>query len=325
MSFHTRFMLQAIELAEEGPYSSNPRVGAVCVSNGVVVGTGYHHGAGTAHAEVEALVDAGDRAAGADLYVSLEPCSHFGRTPPCTQAIIQAGIRRVIFAQHDPSGEAGGGAGILTDAGCEVVGDIEAERSQSVNREWNHRMKTGLPFVTWKFAQSLDGRVAAKLGERTTISGAQSWVFNHDLRSRVGAIVVGTQTFIVDQPSLSARETDGSLKVSQPLPVVMGMRDIAPTGFLHLSTHDPKVALLALADLGINHVLLEGGPTLAAAFIQADCINEVISITAPITLGAGPRSLATDSPFMRPIKITSTFTLGSDLIQIGELESAVGS
>jgi diaminohydroxyphosphoribosylaminopyrimidine deaminase/5-amino-6-(5-phosphoribosylamino)uracil reductase len=324
VSIETQFMLQAIELAELGPYSSNPRVGAVCVSDGVVVGTGYHHGAGTAHAEVEALAVAGERAANADLYVSLEPCSHFGRTPPCTQAIIDAGIRRVFFAQLDPSGEAGGGAGVLKAAKCEVVGEIEADRSMSVNREWNHRMRTGVPFVTWKFAQSLDGRVAAKSGERTSISGEQSQVFNHDLRSRVAAILVGTQTFIVDQPSLSAREADGSLKVSQPLKVVMGMRDVAPAEFLHLATRDPKVALLALADLGINHVLLEGGPTLAAAFIQADCIDEVISITAPITLGAGPRSLITESPFMRPLKITATFTLGLDLIHVGELESAVG-
>jgi diaminohydroxyphosphoribosylaminopyrimidine deaminase/5-amino-6-(5-phosphoribosylamino)uracil reductase len=324
VSIDTRFMLQAIELAERGPYSSNPRVGAVCVSNGVVVGTGYHRGAGTAHAEVEALTEAGVKAADADLYVSLEPCSHFGRTPPCTQAIIDAGIHRVVYAQPDPSGEAGGGADVLKSAGCEVVGEIEAERSLSVNREWNHRMRTGVPFVTWKFAQSLDGRVAAKMGERTILSGVQSQVFIHDLRSRVGAILVGTQTFVVDQPSLSARETDGSLKVSQPLPVVMGMRDVAPAEFLHLSTHDPKVALLALANLGINHVLLEGGPTLAAAFIQANCIDEVISITAPITLGAGPRSLTTDTTFMRPLKITSSFTLGSDLIHIGELESAVG-
>jgi diaminohydroxyphosphoribosylaminopyrimidine deaminase/5-amino-6-(5-phosphoribosylamino)uracil reductase len=324
VSIDTQFMLQAIELAELGPYSSNPRVGAVCVKNGIVVGTGYHHGAGTAHAEVEALAVAGDRAAHADLYISLEPCSHFGQTPPCTKAIIEAGIRRVIFAQPDPSDEAGGGAGVLISAGCEVIGEIEAERSISVNREWNHRMRTGVPFVTWKFAQSLDGRVAAKLGERTAISGLQSQGFNHELRSKVGAILVGTQTFVVDQPSLSARDTDGSLKDLQPLRVIMGMRDIAPADFLHLATHDPKVALLTLAELGINHVLLEGGPTLAAAFIQADCIDEVISITAPITLGAGPRSLATDSPLLRPIKITSTFTLGSDLIQIGVLDSAVG-
>jgi diaminohydroxyphosphoribosylaminopyrimidine deaminase/5-amino-6-(5-phosphoribosylamino)uracil reductase len=324
VSIDTQFILQAIELAERGPYSSNPRVGAVCVKNGIVVGTGYHHGAGTAHAEVEALAVAGDRAAQADLYVSLEPCSHFGQTPPCTQAIIEAGIRRVIFAQSDPSHEAGGGAGVLIAAGCEVTGEIEAERSILVNREWNHRMRVGVPFVTWKFAQSLDGRVAAKLGERTAISGSQSQGFNHELRSKVGAILVGTQTFVVDQPSLSARGADGSLKESQPLRVVMGMRDIAPVGFLHLATHDPKVALLTLAELGINHVLLEGGPTLAAAFIQADCIDEVISITAPITLGSGPRALATDFPLMRPISITSTFTLGSDLIQIGVLDSAVG-
>ncbi len=314
-----QFILQSIELAEQGPYSSNPRVGAVCVHNGIVVGTGYHHGAGTAHAEVEALAAAGEKAANADLYVSLEPCSHFGRTPPCTQAIIEAGIRRVVYAQPDPTVEAGGGAKVLKAAGLEVVREIESARSVAVNREWNYRMRTGVPFVTWKFAQSLDGRVAEKLGERTPISGVQSQRFVHELRSRVGAIVVGTQTFLIDQPSLSARETDGSLKESQPLKVVMGIRNIAPAEFLHLATHDPKTALLALAASGINHVLLEGGPTLAAAFIAADCINEVISITAPIYLGAGPRSLVTNSPLMNRINITSTFTSGSDLIQIGEL------
>ncbi len=289
------------------------------MQNGLVVGTGYHRGAGTAHAEVEALAAAGAAATNADLYVSLEPCSHFGRTPPCTQAIIEAGIRRVFYAQSDPTREAGGGANVLHAAGIEAAGEIEFTRSFAVNREWNYRMRTGVPFVTWKFAQSLDGRVAAAVGERTSIGGVESQRFVHELRSRVGAIVVGTQTFLVDQPSLTARETDGSLKESQPMKVVMGIRDIAPAEFLHLATRDPKAALLALAAQGINHVLLEGGPTLAAAFIEAGCINEVISITAPLTLGSGPRALATNSPFMNRINITSTFTLGSDLIQIGEL------
>ncbi len=289
------------------------------MQNGLVVGTGYHRGAGTAHAEVEALAAAGAAATNADLYVSLEPCSHFGRTPPCTQAIIEAGIRRVFYAQSDPTREAGGGANVLHAAGIEAAGEIEFTRSFAVNREWNYRMRTGVPFVTWKFAQSLDGRVAAAVGEHTSIGGVESQRFVHELRSRVGAIVVGTQTFLVDQPSLTARETDGSLKESQPMKVVMGIRDIAPAEFLHLATRDPKAALLALAAQGINHVLLEGGPTLAAAFIEAGCINEVISITAPLTLGSGPRALATNSPFMNRINITSTFTLGSDLIQIGEL------
>ncbi len=289
------------------------------MQNGLVVGTGYHRGTGTAHAEVEALAAAGAAATNADLYVSLEPCSHFGRTPPCTQAIIEAGIRRVFYAQSDPTREAGGGANVLHAAGIEAAGEIEFTRSFAVNREWNYRMRTGVPFVTWKFAQSLDGRVAAAVGERTSIGGVESQRFVHELRSRVGAIVVGTQTFLVDQPSLTARETDGSLKESQPMKVVMGIRDIAPAEFLHLATRDPKAALLALAAQGINHVLLEGGPTLAAAFIEAGCINEVISITAPLTLGSGPRALATNSPFMNRINITSTFTLGSDLIQIGEL------
>jgi len=320
VNLETQFILQSIELAKQGPYSSNPRVGAVCVRDGKVVGTGYHLGAGTAHAEVVALAAAGNKAVDADLYVSLEPCSHFGRTPPCTHAIIDAGVRRIIYAQPDPNVEAGGGASALRAAGLEVLGEIEVGLSSALNREWNHRMRTGVPFVTWKFAQSLDGRVAAKVGERTSISGVQSQSFVHELRSRVGAIVVGTQTFLVDGPRLSARETDGSLRESQPLRAVMGMRDVAPAEFLHLATRDPKVALLALADLGINHVLLEGGPTLVSAFINANCINEVVSITAPVTLGAGPRSLVTESPFMKQINITSTLMLGSDLIQIGGLE-----
>jgi len=320
VSIDTQFIRQTIELAKNGPYSANPRVGAVCVRNGKVVGTGYHRGAGTAHAEVEALAAAGDKAVNADLYVSLEPCSHFGRTSPCTHAIIDAGVKRVIYAQPDPNIEARGGANALRAAGLEVIGEIEVELSSALNREWNYRMRTGIPFVTWKFAQSLDGRVAAKVGERTPISGLQSQSFVHELRSRVGAIVVGTQTFLVDRPRLSAREIDGSLRDSQPLRAVMGMRDVAPAGFFHLATRDPKAALLALADLGINHVLLEGGPTLVSAFIDANCINEVISITAPVTLGAGLRSLVTESPFMKQLNITSTLMLGSDLIQIGELK-----
>ena len=289
------------------------------MKDGIVVGTGVHRGTGTPHAEVEALATAGAAAHKADLYVSLEPCSHFGRTPPCTQSIIDAGIARVFYAQDDPTSEAGGGAGVLRNAGLEVAGGFDSVLSFALNREWNHRMITGMPFVTWKFAQSLDGRVAAAIGQRTGISGSESRGFVQELRSRVGAIMVGTQTFLIDSPSLFAREADGSLKTNQPLRVVMGMRDVAPKEFLHLATRDPKVALADLAERGVNHLLLEGGPTLAAAFIESGWVNEVISITAPITLGAGPRALSTDSPSMGRIKVTSTFTLGADLIQIGEL------
>ena len=177
-----------------------------------------------------------------------------------------------------------------------------------------------MPFVTWKFAQSLDGRVAAAIGQRTKSSaGDESRGFVHELRSRVGAIMVGTETFLVDSPSLVAREVDGSAKTNQPLRVVMGMRDVAPKEFLHLATRDPEVALAELAERGVNHLLLEGGPTLAAAFVESGWVNEIISITAPVTLGSGPRALATNSPLMGRVKVTSTFVLGADLIQIGEL------
>lgn len=319
MTFDPQFISQAIEFAHLGPHSSNPRVGAVCVKDGIVVGTGVHRGAGTPHAEVEALAAAGTATHNADLYVSLEPCSHIGRTPACTQSIIEAGISRVFYAQDDPTSEAGGGAGVLRNAGLEVAGGFDSALSVALNREWNHRMFTGMPFVTWKFAQSLDGRVAAAIGQRTVISGSESRGFVHELRSRVGAIMVGTETFLVDSPSLVAREVDGSAKTNQPLRVVMGMRDVAPKEFLHLATRDPEVALAELAERGVNHLLLEGGPTLAAAFVESGWVNEIISITAPVTLGSGPRALATNSPLMGRVKVTSTFVLGADLIQIGEL------
>ncbi len=319
MTFDPQFISQAIEFAHLGPHSSNPRVGAVCVKDGIVVGTGVHRGAGTPHAEVEALAAAGTATHNADLYVSLEPCSHIGRTPACTQSIIEAGISRVFYAQDDPTSEAGGGAGVLRNAGLEVAGGFDSALSVALNREWNHRMFTGMPFVTWKFAQSLDGRVAAAIGQRTVISGSESRGFVHELRSRVGAIMVGTETFLVDSPSLVAREVDGSAKTNQPLRVVMGMRDVAPKEFLHLAIRDPEVALAELAERGVNHLLLEGGPTLAAAFVESGWVNEIISITAPVTLGSGPRALATNSPLMGRVKVTSTFVLGADLIQIGEL------
>ena len=319
MTFDPKFISQAIEFAHLGPHSSNPRVGAVCVKDGIVLGTGVHRGAGTPHAEVEALAAAGTATQNADLYVSLEPCSHIGRTPACTQSIIEAGISRVFYAQDDPTSEAGGGAGVLRNAGLEVAGGFDSALSVALNREWNHRMFTGMPFVTWKFAQSLDGRVAAAIGLRTVISGSESRGFVHELRSRVGAIMVGTETFLVDSPSLVAREVDGSAKTNQPLRVVMGMRDVAPKEFLHLATRDPEVALAELAERGVNHLLLEGGPTLAAAFVESGWVNEIISITAPVTLGSGPRALATNSPLMGRVKVTSTFVLGADLIQIGEL------
>ena len=319
MTFDPQFISQAIEFAHLGPHSSNPRVGAVCVKDGIVVGTGVHRGAGTPHAEIEALAAAGTATHNADLYVSLEPCSHIGRTPACTQSIIEAGISRVFYAQDDPTSEAGGGAGVLRNAGLEVAGGFDSALSVALNREWNHRMFTGMPFVTWKFAQSLDGRVAAAIGQRTVISGSESRGFVHELRSRVGAIMVGTETFLVDSPSLVAREVDGSAKTNQPLRVVMGMRDVAPKEFLHLATRDPEVALAELAERGVNHLLLEGGPTLAAAFVESGWVNEIISITAPVTLGSGPRALATNSPLMGRVKVTSTFVLGADLIQIGEL------
>lgn len=295
------FMRRAIELAQLGPYSDNPRVGAVVVNDGVIVGEGFHHGAGTAHAEAVALRAAGEQAKNATIYVSLEPCAHVGRTGPCTTAIIDAGVSRVIYAQVDPTDNASGGHQVLVDAGLEVVGEMISEESEAINREWTHWVRTGRPFVTWKFAQSLDSRVSAAIGTQTALSSSEAQVTTHQLRSRVDAIVVGTNTVLIDDPVLTARTPNGDLFEKQPLRIVIGATHLpqraklfeTPGGrVVHYKTRDIEHVLRELAASGVKHILLEGGPTLARAFLSADAVQEVVAVIAPVTLGAGPLPLS---------------------------------
>ncbi len=288
-------MRRAIALGERGlgGTSPNPIVGCVILDAGQrVVGEGFHERAGGPHAEVRALADAGERARGGTAVVTLEPCRHYGRTGPCTQALIDAGVARVLFAVADPGAAAGGGAGVLAAAGIDVKGGLlEAEAARS-NEAWLHRARTGRPFVTWKFAATLDGRVAAADGSSRWITGDQARRDVHVLRCRSDAIVVGTGTALADDPSLTARDISTS---RQPLRVVVGRRalppsanvldDAAPT--LLLPEHDPAVVLKTLADKQIVSVLLEGGPRLAAAFMVAGLVDKMVGYLAPAFLGKG--------------------------------------
>ncbi len=279
------------------PLGPNPRVGCVILdARGKAVGEGWHRGAGTPHAEVAALADAGSAATGGTAVVTLEPCRHTGRTGPCTEALLSAGIRRVVFAQEDPHAIAAGGARVLRDAGLDVEGGILAEEAAALNEAWTFAVSHGRPLVTWKVAATLDGRVAAADGTSRWISGEESRAQVHDLRAEVDAIAVGTGTVIVDDPHLAARDASGRARARQPLRVVVGLRDIpegarvldsdAPT--LHLRTRDPAEVLAALHDREVRHLLLEGGPTLAAAFLEAGLVDHVTWYVAPLIVGAGP-------------------------------------
>jgi diaminohydroxyphosphoribosylaminopyrimidine deaminase / 5-amino-6-(5-phosphoribosylamino)uracil reductase len=296
-------MRRAIELAAsvDIPDGPNPRVGCVILdSEGRTLAEGVHRGAGTAHAEVDALGKAGEAARGATAVVTLEPCDHVGRTGPCSEALIQAGVSRVVFAQADPHALAAGGAQRLRLAGVEVEGELLAEESARLNEAWTHAVTTGRPFVTWKVAATLDGRVAAADGSSRWISGEAARAEVHRWRQRCDAIAVGTGTVSVDDPHLTARDAEGHLRDVQPLRVVVGMRDIpegarvldeaAPT--LHLRTHDPAEVLDSLAQREVRHLLLEGGPRLAAAFLAARAVDQVVWYAAPLLLGAGSPALA---------------------------------
>jgi len=295
-------MRRALELAARGPCADpNPRVGAVIVDpSGRVVGMGFHEGAGTSHAEVKALDQAGAAARGGTAVVTLEPCAHTGRTGPCTQALIEAGVARVVFGQFDPTPSGRGGAVLLEAAGIRTTAGVLGPESTALNDAWTFSFVHGRPKVTWKFAATLDGRVAAADGSSRWITGPAARADVHRLRAQCDAILVGTGTVIADDPVLTVRGPAGVAAGRQPLRAIMGLRPIPQTArvrddgakTLQLSTHDPAQALKVLFEAEIHHVWLEGGPTLAAAFLRAGLVDEVIAYLAPVLLGAGAPALA---------------------------------
>jgi diaminohydroxyphosphoribosylaminopyrimidine deaminase / 5-amino-6-(5-phosphoribosylamino)uracil reductase len=285
----------------KGTTYPNPPVGAVILNpDGQVIGVGATEPAGGDHAEVLALRRAGGLAAGGIAVVTLEPCNHYGKTPPCVNALIEARVGTVIYAVTDPNGIAGGGEGRLAAAGVQVKSGVLAEQvAAGPLREWLHKQRTGLPHVTWKYASSVDGRSAATDGSSQWISSEASLLDLHRRRATADAIVVGTGTVLADDPALTARLADGSLAAKQPLRVVVGMREIPPEAkvlnddsrTMVIRTHDPLEVLKAVSDR--TDVLLEGGPTLAGAFLRAGAINRILAYIAPILLG-GPITAVDD-------------------------------
>ncbi len=279
----------------------NPPVGAVIVDHeGRVVGVGATEPAGGDHAEVVALRRAGGLAAGGIAVVTLEPCNHFGKTPPCVNALVEARVGAVVYAVTDPNGIAGGGAGRLQAAGVQVQSGVLADQAAGGPlREWLYKQRTGLPHVTWKYASSVDGRSAAADGTSRWISSDASRLDLHRRRATADAIVVGTGTVLADDPALTARFADGSLAGRQPLRVVVGMRDLPSEAkvlnddsrTMLIRTHDPMEVLKAVSDR--TDVLLEGGPTLAGAFLRAGLVNRILAYVAPILLG-GPVTAVDD-------------------------------
>ncbi|MFJ2772620.1 bifunctional diaminohydroxyphosphoribosylaminopyrimidine deaminase/5-amino-6-(5-phosphoribosylamino)uracil reductase RibD [Streptomyces sp. NPDC087300] len=299
-----------------GATSPNPVVGCVVLdAAGETVGEGWHQRAGGPHAEVHALRAAGERARGGTALVTLEPCNHTGRTGPCAQALIDAGIARVVFAVGDPNPTATGGAHTLRAAGIEVEqGLLEAEAAAG-NAAWLTSVRLGRPHVTWKYAATLDGRSAAADGTSRWITSAESRADVHRLRAECDAVVVGSGTQRADDPHLAVRGIEGA---RQPLRVVLdtngtavapGARvldDAAPTLIavaadvtpaheavetVRLPRAEGGLDVLALLDVlharGVRSVLLEGGPTLAGAFVAAGAVDRVIGYLAPVLLGAG--------------------------------------
>ena len=324
-----QYMARAIQLAWRGLYTTdpNPRVGCVIVNNGKIVGEGWHERAGEAHAEVNALAQAGDQAKGATVYVSLEPCCHQGKTPPCTDALISADVDRVVAAMQDPNPDvAGNGLQQLTNAGIfSEVGLLEIQ-AHELNPGFIQRMKTSRPYVRCKLAMSLDGRTAMADGESKWITSDQARADVHRLRARSSAIVTGAGTVLADDPSMTARIEENDEQVNQPLRIIIDTNLSTPTdakilkqtGETHILTcSDDEVAKELLINAGakvevlpenhgqvnlsammeylnelqVNEIMLETGATLSGAMLEAKLIDELVIYIAPTVMGDNARGM----------------------------------
>ncbi|MHB1000663.1 MAG: bifunctional diaminohydroxyphosphoribosylaminopyrimidine deaminase/5-amino-6-(5-phosphoribosylamino)uracil reductase RibD [Armatimonadota bacterium] len=319
MNSDLKYMKRALKLAARGRTSPNPMVGAVVVRDGQVVGEGFHPKAGEPHAEIFALKAAGDNAKGADLYVTLEPCCHFGRTPPCADAVIQSGIRRVFAAMVDPNPRvAGKGIEKLRDAGIEVnVGLMESD-ARELNRGFIKRVTTGLPFVLWKAAMSLDGKIAARTGDSRWITGEASRMKVYELRNTHDVILTGAGTVLADDPEMTVRGIRGSVNpvrvvvdsrgstpscakiLNHSAQTVIAVTEAAPEDRLEALRNagaeilvlpdidgrvDLKALMLELVKLGFNTVMLESGGELAASMIGSGLVDRGMIFIAPKIIG----------------------------------------
>ena len=291
----TGFLKRALELAERGRGTThpNPVVGSVVVKDGEVVGEGWHERKGSPHAEVVALEAAGERARGATLYVTMEPCAHHGDTPPCTDAILAAGVARVVAGALDPNPKAGGGLEQLRTAGVDVE-LVDSFEARAQNEAWRTWVSLNRPFVTYKAAMTLDGRLTIP-GERW-ISGEESRWLVHRLRAASDAVAVGMGTVRADAPRLDARDVDA---VKQPRRLAFGRGPLPDDSELELRTGSLTDELEALAAEGVQSLLLEGGPTLAAGFFREDLVDKLLVFVAPKLSGKGSGLLEESVPARR--------------------------
>jgi diaminohydroxyphosphoribosylaminopyrimidine deaminase / 5-amino-6-(5-phosphoribosylamino)uracil reductase len=307
-----RFMERALELAERGRGTThpNPVVGAVVVAGDEIVGEGWHERRGEAHAEVVALDAAGEKARGATVYVTLEPCAHVGATPPCVDALFAAGVTRVVAGQRDPNPKHGGGLERLREAGVatELADDDLGFRCRQQIEEWRRWVTTGRPFVTYKVASTLDGRVRVP-GSRW-VTGEASRKLVHVLRAQSDAVAVGMGTVRWDNPRLDARDVP---VLRQPRRIAFGRGPLPDGSELELRSGPLREELEALAADGVQSLLLEGGPTLAAAFLEAGLVDKLLVFVAPRLSGDGPSMLA---GLPRPLELSrmEARPLGEDVL-----------
>ncbi len=346
-------MARALQLAAHGRYSAhpNPMVGCVLVNHGEVVGEGWHGRAGEPHAEINALREAGEKARGAVAYVSLEPCAHRGKTPPCADAMIEAGVGKVIAAMQDPFEEvAGRGLEALREGGVETHVGLMQSAAEVLNEGFLSRVMRGRPLLRLKIAASLDGAIAMESGESQWISGPEAREDVQELRARSGAIMTGIGTVLADDPSLNVRSSSFDLHGDQPLRVVLDSRlRTPPTAHLltlpgetlvcctagqdgsrlieagatvqEFGAHGDVVnvfeVLAALAEREINDVLVEAGPLLAGYLLEKDLIDELVIYQSPHIMGSNTRGMFTTPNWSvladrRTLEITDTRRVGSD-------------
>ncbi|WP_229790420.1 bifunctional diaminohydroxyphosphoribosylaminopyrimidine deaminase/5-amino-6-(5-phosphoribosylamino)uracil reductase RibD [Mycetocola manganoxydans] len=324
-------MRHAIELAHRGPSRGvNPQVGCVILDpDGTILAEGWHRGAGTAHAETDALSHLAPGAAtGATAVVTLEPCNHTGRTGPCAQALLDAGVSRVVYAVDDPGHHSSGGAERLRQAGVDVVPGVLRSAGETLLGSWLVAARLNRPFVIAKWAQSFDGRAAATDGSSQWVTGPDARADVHARRAAADAIGVGTGTVLADDPALTARTASGSLYPAQPIPVVFGHREVPesaalrthPRPVVRVTGDDLAADLAGLRERGIRSLFLEGGPTLISRFIALGLVDEYLIYLAPMLLG-GERTALTDIGVgsisdARRLAVDGVHTLGDDLLVI---------
>ena len=327
----TAAMLRALKLAALSPlYGENPQVGAVLINDaGEIVAEGWHKGAGTPHAEIDALKNLAAKnltGAGLTAVVTLEPCNHTGKTGPCSQALVEAGVKKVVFGTYDPGKTEGGGRFTLEEAGIEVVSDVLRDECVQLIAPWFTNKFNRRPYVVIKWAASIDGRTAAADGSSKWITGSEAREDVHARRAASQAIMVGTNTVDLDDPELTARKPDGSLYENQPLRVIVGERELnsnfrvfnSDSQTMQFKTRDMGLVMQQLFERGIRQVFVEGGAHLESALISAGYADEFLIYQAPKLIG-GPAMAVRDIDVSNihqaiNLEFIETKKLGADIL-----------